>query len=307
MTKPGVLARRPLWLVLAACGALAAGYQIGRRTPRSTNAPDTSSAVQPDEHSGDTRATEPRDGKWIPPGPKGLRSGTRHLPEDYTKAEYRIPMRDGARLFTAVYAPKEASKAYPFLICRTPYCLDAYGEDTLSDLFHDDAHFVGSGYIFVEQDVRGCCMSEGQFIDMTPHIDDKTSDTDVDESTDTYDTIEWLLKNIPNHNGGVGLRGISYPGFYAAAGMIDAHPAIKAVSPQAPTTDWFFDDDHHHGAFFLAAAFDFQTFFDGRRTAMAKHQPLPGPFDYGTSDSYHFFMAPGPLKDLEERYLLILA
>lgn len=219
----------------------------------------------------------------------------------YTKREYQIPMRDGVRLFTSVYSPKDTSKAYPFLLFRTPYSVRPYGEDQFPTKLGSGKPFVDEGFIFVSQDVRGKYMSEGTFVNMRPHIDHKQSNADVDESSDTYDTIEWLLANVPNHNGRVGMWGISYPGFYSAAGMIDTHPALVAVSPQAPIADWFFDDFHHHGAFFLPHAFNFLASFG---------QPRPEPttesnerFDHGTPDGYQFFLDLGPLKNANKRYL----
>ena len=217
--------------------------------------------------------------------------------DNYTKHEYRIPMRDGVKLFTAVYVPKDTSQRYPMLMQRTPYSVGPYGEDNYADL---NPLFWREGYIFVFQDVRGRFMSEGEFDNMRPHIDHKSSNTDIDESSDTYDTIEWLIKNIPNNNGRVGQYGISYPGFYSSAGMIDHHPALKAVSPQAPIADWWFDDFHHHGAFFLPHAFNFLAVFG---------QPRPepttdwgAPFHHGTPDGYQFFMDLGPLKNANPRY-----
>src|SRR5262245_46007214 len=181
----------------------------------------------------------------------------KYIRENYTKHEHRVPMRDGAHLFTAVYAPKDTSQTYPILMVRTPYSVAPYGADKFRGSIGPNAHLVREGYIFVWQDVRGCYMSEGKFVNMTPHRPEKKGKHDTDESSDTFDTVEWLVKNVPNHNGKVGQWGISYPGFYAAAGMIDAHPALKAVSPQAPVADWFFDDFHHHGALFLPHTFNF--------------------------------------------------
>jgi hypothetical protein len=220
----------------------------------------------------------------------------------YTKREYRIPMRDGVRLVTAVYTPKDKSQTHPILLYRTPYSVRPYGEDKYPDQRSSRAMagFAREGFIFVAQDVRGRFMSEGRFVNMTPHLDDKASLADIDESSDTYDTIEWLLEHIPNHNSRVGMWGISYPGFYAAAGMIDAHPALKAVSPQAPIADWFFDDFHHHGAFFLPHAFNFIAVFG---------QPRPKPttewgerFKHGTPDGYQFFFDLGSLKNVDDCY-----
>src|SRR5258707_976040 len=180
----------------------------------------------------------------------------------YTKYEYRIPMRDGKRLFTAVYVPKNQEQAYPILMTRTPYSARPYGADQYPERLGPSPHFSKAGYIFVYQDVRGRWMSEGEFVNMRPHLAEKKGRDDIDESTDTYDTIEWLVKHVPNNNGKVGLWGISYPGFYTAAGMIDAHPALKAASPQAPITDWFVGDDwHHNGALMLPHAFNFMSVF----------------------------------------------
>jgi predicted acyl esterase len=198
------------------------------------------------------------------------------LKAHYTKYEFRIPMRDGAKLFTAIYAPKDASQSYPFLIDRTPYSIRPYGADRYPKRLGPAPNFVRDGFIFVYQDVRGRYMSEGTFVEMTPHKDVKKSPTDVDESTDTYDTIEWLLHNVPNNNGKAGLWGISYPGFYAAAGIIDSHPALKAASPQAPVTDLYMNDDaYHNGAFMLAANFGFYVFFKPRtKIAPPMESPL---------------------------------
>ena len=223
-----------------------------------------------------------------------------YIVENYTKHEYRIPMRDGVNLFTAVYTPKDMSTTYPILMRRTPYSVSPYGEDNYPETLGPSSLFAREAYIIVVQDVRGTFMSDGSFVNMTPHLDVKQSNQDIDESSDTYDTIEWLLENIPNHNGKVGMWGISYPGFYAAASMIDAHPAIQAVSPQAPIADWWYDDFHHRGAFFLPHSFGFFASFG---------QPRPKPtternprFQYGTPDGYEFFLELGPLKNADERY-----
>src|SRR5579863_8604752 len=161
----------------------------------------------------------------------------------YTKYEYRIPMRDGKRLFTSVYVPKDTSQTYPILMDRTPYSVSPYGEDQYKKNLGPSDEFEKAGYIFVYQDVRGRYMSEGEFVEMHPHIDMKKSPQDVDDSSDTYDTIEFLLKHVANHNGKVGIWGISYPGFYTSASIIDSHPALKAASPQAPMTDLIMGDD----------------------------------------------------------------
>ncbi|PYU02592.1 MAG: X-Pro dipeptidyl-peptidase [Acidobacteria bacterium] len=223
----------------------------------------------------------------------------------YTKYEFRIPMRDGAKLFTAVYLPKDAapSKKYPFLIERTPYSVRPYGADNYPKRLGPARSFVADGFIFVYQDVRGRFQSEGKFIEVTPHKEVKKGTQDVDESTDTYDTIDWLLKNVPNNNGKAGIYGISYPGFYAAAGMPDSHPALKACSPQAPVTDLYMGDDaYHNGAFMLEANFGFYTFFKPR--AGLEYPPKAWDnFDYGTNDGYDFYLAMGPLSNAKKLYL----
>ena len=222
--------------------------------------------------------------------------------EAYTKYEYRIPMRDGVRLFTAVYVPKDDSQTYPILMTRTPYSCAPYGVDRYPDSLKPGARYQKAGYIFVYQDVRGRWMSEGTFVNMRPHNPDKKSPKDIDESSDTYDTIEWLLKNVKGHNGKVGQWGISYPGFYAVCGMIDAHPALKAASPQAPVTEWFLGDDwHHNGALFLPHAFNFMANFGKPRPDPIKKNPFL-PFDHGTPDGYKFFLDMGPLKNADTRY-----
>lgn len=217
--------------------------------------------------------------------------------EHYTKYEYRIPMRDGVRLFTAVYVPKDAAKPYPFLMSRTPYSVGPYGVDNYPKRLGEGDELEKAGYIFVYQDVRGRWMSEGSWKEMTPHIDHPRGKNDVDESTDTYDTIEWLLKNVPNNNGRVGIYGISYPGFYTSASIIDSHPAIKAASPQAPVTDLYMNDDaYHNGAFMLAANFGFYTVFKQEKTPLLPPKKQTE-FDYGTQDGYEYFLNMGPLSN----------
>jgi uncharacterized protein len=223
-----------------------------------------------------------------------------YVREHYTKQEHLIPMRDGVRLFTVVYVPKDTSQKYPLLMTRTPYSVGPYGKDAVRAPLGPGMLFTKEGYAFVYQDVRGCFRSEGKFEDMRPHLDSKKAKTDVDESSDTYDTIEWLVANVPNNNGKVGLWGISYPGFYSSAGMINAHPALKAVSPQAPIADWFFDDFHHHGALFLPHAFNFLSAFGQPRPEPT--DKWPNRFNHGTPDGYQFFLNLGPLKNANERH-----
>ena len=220
--------------------------------------------------------------------------------EHYTKYEYRIAMRDGVHLFTSIYVPKDTSHSYPFLINRTPYSVGPYGVDLYRTQLGPSPDFDKSGYIFVNQDVRGRYMSEGKFLEMTPHIDNKKSKQDVDDSSDLYDTIEWLLKNVPNNNGNAGIWGISYPGFYTSASIIDSHPALKAASPQAPMTDLFMGDDAYHGgAFMLAANFGFYASFKPQDNPQLPPKTWV-PFDFGTKDGYEFYLNAGPLSGLCE-------
>ena len=218
---------------------------------------------------------------------------------NYNKSEYQIPMRDGNRLWTVVYTPKDTTITHPFLLMRTPYSCDPYGKDIFPARVRY-ARLMKEGYIFVQQDVRGRWMSEGEFVDVRPFNPNKKG-TEFDEASDTYDTAEWLLSNIKHHNGRIGVLGISYPGFYATMATLANHPAIKAVSPQAPVTDWFIGDDfHHNGAFMLMDAFNFYSGFG---------QPRPKPttigpkgFDYKMADGYRFFQNVGPLKNIKTRY-----
>jgi putative CocE/NonD family hydrolase len=227
-----------------------------------------------------------------------------YIKEHYTKSEVRIPMRDGIHLFTSIYAPKDQSQRYPILLMRTPYSVAPYGEQAYRSDVGPSALFGRDGYIVVYQDVRGCWMSEGEFVNMRPHLDQKSSPKDIDESTDTFDTIDYLIKQIPNNNGRVGMWGISYPGFYTAAGMIDAHPALKAASPQAPVTDWFTGDDfHHNGALFLPHAFNFLAFFGRPRPEPTQTRRSRGGLDYGTPDGYEFFLKLGALPNANGRFL----
>jgi uncharacterized protein len=220
--------------------------------------------------------------------------------EHYTKYEYRIAMRDGVRLFTSIYVPKDTSHSHPFLINRTPYSVGPYGVDQYRTQLGPTPDFDKAGYIFVNQDVRGRYMSEGKFLEMTPHIDNKKSKQDVDDASDLYDTIEWLLKNIPNNNGNAGIWGISYPGFYTSASIIDSHPALKAASPQAPMTDLFMGDDAYHGgAFMLAANFGFYASFKPQDNPQLPPKTWV-PFDFGTKDGYEFYLNAGPLSGLSK-------
>ncbi|WP_216689353.1 CocE/NonD family hydrolase [Hymenobacter siberiensis] len=223
--------------------------------------------------------------------------------DNYTKLDRQLTMRDGVKLYTIIYVPKDASTAtpYPFLMTRTPYSAGPYGEQKYRPRGPGPSRELSTEkYIFVYQDVRGRYMSEGKFEEMTPAIPAGTTargnTVRHDESTDTFDTIEWLLKNVPNNNGRVGMMGISYPGFYASAALPNAHPALKAVSPQAPVTDEFIGDDaRHKGAFFLLDNFEFTNYFDvPRPQPVAEYKPL---FKFETKDAYRFFLDLGPIKN----------
>ena len=228
--------------------------------------------------------------------------GVDRVRERYTKYEYMIPMRDGVRLFTSVYVPKSAVERYPILLQRTPYGVAPYGVDNYRQSLGPSAEFEREGFIFVYQDARGRYMSEGEFQQVRPFVPNKQGPKDIDESTDTYDTIDWLVKNIPNNNGRVGMVGISQPGFHVAASIINSHPALKAASPQAPTADYYLGDDvYHNGAFMLAANFWFYSGFLPR-----KGGPEPPrqrvPLEAGTPDGYDFFLNIGPLADVNRNY-----
>jgi len=222
--------------------------------------------------------------------------------EKYEKHEYQITMRDGKKLFTSVYTPRDKSRKYPILMVRTPYSVAPYGEDKYTGFLGASPEFLDEGFIFVFQDVRGRFMSEGEFDNMRAYIPNKKDKSQVDESSDTYDTIEWLIKNIDNNNGKVGMWGSSYPGFYAIMGVIDAHPNLICVSPQAPISDWFAGDDmHHNGAFSVLMSFNFFKGFGIPRleptTSWSK------PVDYASPDAYNFFITYTPIKKLNDELL----
>lgn len=226
----------------------------------------------------------------------------------YSKYEYRIPMRDGVRLFTAVYVPNDASKTkpYPLLMVRTPYSVAPYGLDRYKSALGPTEAYEKEGFIFVFQDVRGQHLSEGEFVNMRPHIDHKHSDQ-TDESSDTWDSVAWLVKHVAHNNGKVGQWGISYPGFYAAMGAIDSHPALKAVSPQAPIADWWRGDDmHRHGAFNLQLSYAFFPGFGKPRPAPTDDESRER-FDFGTPDAYQYFLDLGPLSNVPSRFKQAIA
>lgn len=225
-----------------------------------------------------------------------------YVRDNYTKIERQITMRDGVKLFTSIYLPKDQSKKYPFLISRTPYTVAPYGEDKYKLSLGTFPGLMREGFIFVYQDVRGRWMSEGTFDDVRPQTTAKGKNA-IDESTDTYDTIDWLVKNIANNNGKAGISGISYPGFYSTTSLPNAHPALKAVSPQAPVTDWFLGDDfHHNGALFLNDAFRFMSGFGVPRPKPITPDQGPKPFQFPIQDNYRFYLEAGSVKNLKDKY-----
>ncbi len=235
------------------------------------------------------------------PGP----SQEEFIKTHYAKYEYRIPMRDGVKLFVSVYTPQAGAfkdaGPYPFLMTRTPYSCAPYGEDKMPARLGPSQELLESGYIFVCGDARGRYESEGVFQEMSPHIADKKSNKDVDESTDMYDTVDYLLKHVENNNGKVGISGISYPGFYTSASIIDSHPAIKAASPQAPMTNLFFNDDGYHGgAFMLAANYGFYTAFKPQKNPTLPEKRVP--YDFGTPDGYKYYLQAGPTETLDKAF-----
>src|SRR6267142_1780460 len=226
-----------------------------------------------------------------------------YIKANYTKREVQIPMRDGVKLFTSIYEPRDTSQKYPILLSRTPYTVAPYGPDKFKPLLGPNELFAREGYIFVYQDVRGRWMSEGEYEDVRPYIPHKTG-TQIDETSDTYDTVDWLVKNIPNNNGRVGAYGISYPGFYTSMAGIDGHPAVKAISPQAPVSDWFHGDDmHHNGALFLAQNDNFFAFFVQPRPVPLEPSPTAIKlFPWGTQDGYRFYLRMGGLANSGDLY-----
>lgn len=255
----------------------------------------------------------------IVPAQAQLTSTGNFVRDNYQKTEYKIPMRDGTKLHTTVYVPKDASATakYPFMMQRTCYSVAPYGPDTYPAQVGPSGTLMRDKFIFVYQDVRGRWASEGTWTNMTPTVTDQqpvvaakgkksvtkpTNTTLVDESSDTYDTIEWLLKNIPNNNGRVGQWGISYPGFYTIAGAVAAHPALKASSPQAPISDFFFDDFHHNGAFIQAYLFTYPVF------GVQHPQPTTQAWynndfiNTKSKDGFQWQLDLGPLKNVDKYY-----
>jgi len=222
------------------------------------------------------------------------------IKDHYYKKEQYITMRDGVRLFTSLYIPKDSSEKHPILLTRTPYSCAPYGENNWRPWWNRfQREYFKEGYIMVIQDMRGRYMSEGNFRIIPAYIKDKRSKKDVDEASDTYDAIDWLTKNVPGNSGKVGVVGISYPGFAATEASLSGHPALIAVSPQAPTTDAFMGDDvHHNGAFALQDTYGFLVQF-----GIGKPRPAPttenaqGIPPY-TANPYDFYLRMGALSNM---------
>ena len=227
------------------------------------------------------------------------KSGFAYLKKTYDKKEVYITMRDGVKLFTSIYSPKNRSESSPILLWRTPYNSEP-NEESYSGRLFSMMHFLEEGYIIVYQDNRGRYMSEGKFVDVRPFIPNKKG-KQIDENSDTYDTIDWLVKNVENNNGKVGILGISYPGFYSTMALPEAHPALKAASPQAPVTDWFIGDDwHHNGAFLLMDAFSFYSSVGRPRPEPTRK--WPSAYELKNSDNYDFYRDIGPIKNVQRNY-----
>jgi len=236
---------------------------------------------------------------------QNMKKDSVYMRTHYDKAEYQIPMRDGKKLFAVVYTPKDKSKTYPILMNRT--CYNASNYANWKTFGHPSNILVHDQYILVFEDVRGRYMSEGTFDNMRPNIpgNDRKNKTAIDESSDTWDTIDWLIKNVSNNNGKVGMYGISYPGFYTAAALPDAHPALKACSPQAPISDFFFDDFHHQGVYLQSYTAAFAV-FGYQKDSLTREDWFDDKIDrfYANAprDGYQFHLENGPLKNVTTKY-----
>ena len=225
-----------------------------------------------------------------------------YVRDNYEKIEQMIPMRDGTKLFTAIYRPKDQSKKYPVLLNRTPYTVAPYGANEYKKSLGNFPAEMREGFIFVYQDVRGKWMSEGVFEDVRP-INTTKNKKAIDESTDTYDTLDWLSKNMKNYNQKAGMYGISYPGFYSTMSLVNSHPTLKAVSPQAPVTNWYLGDDfHHNGVLFLNDSFNFMSVFGVPRPEPITPDKGPKRPEFEIKDNYRFYLEGGSVKELEAKY-----
>ena len=211
----------------------------------------------------------------------------------FKKTDAMIPMRDGVKLHTEIYVPKDAKEPPPFLLTRSPYGLadDPHGYSQYLGLYTE---MFTDGYIFVFQDIRGRFSSEGSFMMQRPARDRKDPHS-IDEGTDTYDTIDWLIKNVPNNNGRAGEVGISYGGWLTAMSLLEPHPALKAVSEQASPADMFLGDDfHHNGAFRLSYGFEYAALLETGKTNFQ--------FQFDKYDTFEWYLALGPLSNANKLY-----
>ena len=225
-----------------------------------------------------------------------------YVRDNYEKIEQMIPMRDGTKLFTAIYRPKDQSKKYPVLLNRTPYTVAPYGANEYKKSLGNFPAEMREGFIFVYQDVRGKWMSEGVFEDVRP-INTTKNKKAIEESTDKYDTLDWLSKNMKNYNQKAGMYGISYPGFYSTMSLVNSHPTLKAVSPQAPVTNWYLGDDfHHNGVLFLNDSFNFMSVFGVPRPEPITPDKGPKRPEFEIKDTYRFYLEGGSVKELEAKY-----
>ena len=224
---------------------------------------------------------------------------------NYAKHIFKIPMRDGVKLHTIVYVPRDAAadRTYPMVMERTCYSIAPYGATEYPGQLGPNRFMMRDKYIMVYQDVRGRFMSEGKWTNVRPIIDHAQGPAQVDEATDTYDTIEWLLKNVPHHNGRVGQWGISYPGFFTTAGILSRHPALRAASPQAPVTDFYFEDFHHNGALTQGYFYTYPVFgYDSPTGPTAQPWFFSKMVQEGLPADYDFQLRLGALKHTTERY-----
>ena len=207
----------------------------------------------------------------------------------FEKTEVLVPMRDGVKLHTVIFAPKNATGNLPLLLTRTPYGIAGAGGAFGTSY----AELAEEGFIFAFQDIRGRFGSEGQFVMLRPPRDKRDAKA-IDEGSDTYDTIEWMLKNVPRNNGRVGMLGVSYPGWLTVMAMLDPHPALKAVSPQASPASMFLGDDfHHNGAFRLSYGFEYVAMMEGGKEFT--------PFNFDQYDVYSWYLSLGSLANITNK------
>src|SRR5215471_6337396 len=211
-----------------------------------------------------------------------------------TGVEVMVPMRDGVRLYTQIYTPAQAAEKLPILFLRTPYGAGALNPQRIATALPE---LMADGYIIVSQDIRGRFKSEGQFV-MLRQPRDPQDKKAIDESTDAYDTIEWLLKNVPNNDGRVGMAGTSYGAWLTVMGMLDPHPALHAAVPQASPADmWIGDDFHHNGAFRLSYGFEYAYMMESGKEITSPSKVID------RFDVYDWYLGLGPLWNIKERYL----